>query len=75
MNNTDIEASNLGCKPKVDINWKLPQIWLADWNVVPTMMLIQENVLGEITFTLNLQALHVSDNLQKAKLAKGYKWI
>jgi len=39
------------------------------------MMLIQENVLGEITFTLNLQALHVSDNLQKAKLAKGYKWI
>jgi len=36
VNNTDLEALNSGCKPKLDINGKLvPQIWLVNWNVVP----------------------------------------
>jgi len=36
MNNTDVEAPNPGCIPKLDINCKIvPQIWLVDWNVDP----------------------------------------
>jgi len=48
------QAPNSGCKPKLDINFKLQTSKrLVNWNVVPgsTKILIQEHVaLGEIKF-------------------------
>jgi len=47
VSNTDVEAPNPDCKPKLEINSKLAiQIRLVDWNVVPgsAKMLIQEHV-------------------------------
>ncbi len=54
MNDTDVQAPNTDCKPKLHKNYKLVlQIWLVNHNVVPgsTKMLIQEHVaLGKIRF-------------------------
>ncbi len=52
MNDTDAQAPNTDCKPKLHKNYKLVlQIWLVNHNVVSgsTKMLIQEHVkLGKI---------------------------
>ncbi len=54
MNDTDVQATNTDCKPKLHKNYKLVlQIWLVNNNVVPgsTKMLTQGHVaLGKITY-------------------------
>ncbi len=54
MNDTDVQATNTDCKPKLHKNDKLVlQIWLVNNNVVPgsTKMLIQEHAaLDKIWF-------------------------
>ncbi len=54
MNDTEVQALNTDCRPKLHKNDKLVlQIWLVNNNVVPglTKMLIQEHVaLGKIRF-------------------------
>ncbi len=56
MNDTDVQATNTDCKPKLHKIYKLVlQIWLINNNVVPgsTKMLTQEHVvLGKIRFWL-----------------------
>jgi len=34
MNNTDVEAPNPGCEPRLGCKL-VPQIRLVDWNVIP----------------------------------------
>ncbi len=57
MNDTDVQATNTDCKPKLHKNVKLVlQIRLVNNKVVPgsTKMLIQEHVaLGKIRFCVH----------------------
>ncbi len=68
MNDTDVQAINTDCKPKLHKNYKLVlQIWLVNNNVVPgsTKLLIQKHVaLDKIRFC------HVSISLT----LYGYVW-
>ncbi len=57
MNDTDVQAPNTDCKPKLHKNCKLVlQILLVNHNVVPgsPKMLLQEHVaLGKISFCIS----------------------
>ncbi len=58
MDDTDVQATNTDCKPKLHKSYKLVvQIWLVNKNVVPgsIKMLTQEHVaLSKIRFCLPL---------------------